>query len=174
MLPAVFVTGMDAEPRRPQSATNAKAGVPLDHREFNALERIANRAESMLDVAAFAPTRVWPHGVRDRMGRKGIFISYSLPLLDASDASTIKTKRVWVVFSLIAAVKYAEGSDLGHIAFTDIDGMQGERWYYDIDIAAAREIHRRVVRGILPLDQGYDEIAAAWVKITPEHDLAVR
>ena len=75
-------------------------------------------------------------------------------------------KRAWVVLGLIAAVKYAEGSQLGHIAFTDADRLQGERCYYDLDIAPAREIHRDLLRGRLALDVAFDVIAARWEKVT--------
>jgi hypothetical protein len=170
MLPVLVLVGMEslAQPAKPD------AGRVLDRLELQALENIARRAESMMEVSNVVPTRVWAHAVTDARGRQGIFISSMRPLFDEKDEHLIQVKRAWVVFGLIAAVKYAEGSPLGHIAFTDADGLQGERCYYDLDIAPAREIQRDLIRGRLALDDAYDVIAARWEKVTSSHDLAIR
>lgn len=63
-------------------------------------------------MAMFEPvtTRVWPHGVRDQLGRQGIFIGSHIPLFGEENKDTAAKRRAWVVCGLIAAVKYAEGS----------------------------------------------------------------
>jgi hypothetical protein len=137
------------------------------------LEAIARRAQSMMEVASFTPTRVWPHGVRDRQGRLGIFVSSGRPILHDPTPAMVQAKEAWVVFGLIAAVKYSEGSQVGHVAFTDSNGETGERWYYDISMAEAREIHELMVRGILRPENAFKLIEAAWQKVTPQHEYAV-
>lgn len=170
MLPVIVLVGMESLAQPPLPAT----GRVLVRVEFHALENIARRAESMMEVSNVVPTRVWAHAVTDARGRQGIFISSMRPLFDEKDERLVLAKRAWVVLGLIAAVKYAEGSPLGHIAFTDADGLQGERCYYDLDIVPAREIHRDLLRGRLALDQAYDVIASRWEKVTSSHDLAIR
>ena len=170
MLPVHVLVGMESLAASAQSPR----GRVLDRVELHALENIARRAQSMMELSNVVPTRVWPHAVTDARGRQGLFISSMRPMFDENDEYLIKFKRAWVVLGLIAAVKYAEGSQLGHIAFTDVDGLQGERCYYDLDIAPAREIHRDLIRGHLALDDAYDVIAARWEKVTCSHDLAIR
>ncbi len=155
-------------------ARHPKAGVPLDRQELLAVKSVASRAESMLDIADAVPTRVWAHGVRDQKGRQGIFIGSLRPLFEESHPRVVEARRAWVVVGLIAAVKYAEGSGVGHIAFTDANGLQGERFYYDIDMSDAREVHRRLVAGTLPFEEAYDVITSKWEKITADHSLAVK
>lgn len=170
MLPVLVLVGMEslAEPAQPA------APRVLDRVELHALENIARHAESMMEVSNVVPTRVWPHAVTDARGRQGIFISSMRPLFEEKDERIVLAKRAWVVLGLIAAVKYAEGSQLGHIAFTDADGLQGERYYYDLDIAPAREIQRDLLRGRLALEEAFDVIAARWEKVTSNHDLALQ
>ena len=170
MLPVLVLMGMEslAAPAKPAAAR------VLDRVELHALENISRRAESMMEMSNVVTTRVWPHAVTDARGRQGIFISSMRPLFEEKDAHLVKVKRAWVVLGLIAAVKYAEGSQLGHIAFTDADGLQGERYYYDLDIAPAREIQRDLLRGRLALEDAFDVIAARWEKVTATHDLALQ
>jgi len=170
MLPVLVLVGMESLAASAQPPT----GRVLDRVELHALENIARRAESMMELSNVVPTRVWPHAVTDACGRQGIFISSMRPLFDEKEQQLIKVKRAWVVLGLIAAVKYAERSQLGHIAFTDADGLQGERCYYDLDIAPAREIQRDLIRGRLALEEAYDVIASHWEKVTSSHDLAIR
>jgi len=150
-----------------------KAAQALSRAELLPLEAIAQRAQSMMSVATFTPTRVWPHSVRDRQGRLGIFLSSGRPLFNDPTLSIVKAKEAWVVFGLVAAVKYSEGSQVGHVAFTDSSGETGERWYYDISMAEAREIHALMLRGILRPENAFKFIEAAWQKVTPQHDYAV-
>jgi hypothetical protein len=157
-----------SQPRHPQ------AGLPLDRVELLALQSIAERAESMLSIADAIPTRVWPHGVRDERGRQGIFIGSLRPLFEESLPRLVEARKAWVVVSLIAAVKYSEGSEVGHIAFTDANGLQGGKFYYDIDITHARAIHRDILIGALALDKAYEVIATKWEKVTAVQTLAVR
>lgn len=155
-------------PRHPQ------AGIPLDRLELLALQSIAERAESMLSIAEAIPTRVWPHGVRDERGRQGLFIGSLRPLFEESHPRLVEARKAWVVVGLIAAVKYSEGSQVGHIAFTDANGLQGGKFYYDIDITHARAIHRDLVIGTLAFEEAYDVIATTWEKVTADHSLAAR
>ena len=127
----------------------------------------------MMEVASFTPTRVWPHGVRDQQGRLGIFLSSARPLFGDPTPVIVQAKEAWVVFGLVAAVKYAEGSQLGHIAFTDSNGESSQGWYYDISMAEAREIHELMIRGLVLPENAYRLIEAAWQKVTPQHDYAV-
>jgi len=154
-------------------AAIVKSGQPLKAQEWLTLESIAKRAESMMAVATFVSTRVWPHGVRDNKGRLGIFIGCNRPLFAEKDERIVKPNEAWVVFGLIAAVKYSEGSQVGHIAFTDRDGIHGERWYYDLDMPTAREIHSMMFQGLVAPENAYHLIESSWVKVTAEHDYAV-
>lgn len=159
-----------------QSAQPVKnrAERALTRSEMLPLEAIALRVQSMMSVATFTPTRVWPHGVRDQQGRLGIFLSSERPILHDPTPAMVQAKKAWVVFGLVAAVKYSEGSQVGHVAFTDSSGETGERWYYDISMAEAREIHEMLIRGILQPDNAFRLIEAAWQKVTPQHDYAVK
>lgn len=151
----------------------SKAARALSRAELVPLEAIARRVQSMMSVATFTPTRVWPHGVRDQQARLGIFLSSERPLFNDHTPAMVQAKEAWVVFGLVAAVKYSEGSQVGHVAFTDSSGETGERWYYDISMAEAREIHELLVRGILRPENAFKLIEAAWQKITPQHEYAV-
>jgi len=128
----------------------------------------------MMSVATFTTTRVWPHGVRDQQGRLGIFLSSERPVFHDSKPILVRAKEAWVVFGLIAAVKYSEGSQVGHLAFTDSNGETGERWYYDISMAEAREIHGMMIRGILKPENAFKVIETVWQKITTDHVLAAK
>lgn len=154
------------------SAEN-KAGQALSRAEMLPLQAIARRTQSMMEVASYTPTRVWPHGVRDQQGRLGLFLSSTRPLFSDPTPENVQAKQAWVVFGLVAAVKYSEGSQIRHIAFTDSRGETGERWYYDISMAEAREIHGMMIRGILRPENAFKLIEAAWVKITTQHEYAV-
>lgn len=158
-----------------QSGTppESNAARALTRAELLPLEAIAKRVQSMMSVDVFTPTRVWPHGVRDQQGRLGIFLSSERPLFNDPTPSIVKAKEAWVVFGLVAAVKYAEGSQIRHIAFTDTRGETTERWYYDISMAEAREIHEMLIRGIVRPENAYKLIEAAWLKITPHHEYTV-
>jgi hypothetical protein len=158
------------------STKNTTPNPILNRTELHTLEGIAWRMESMLTLANYTRTHVWPHAVRDSKGRAGLFISSSAPLLEAKDGEKEEMKRAWTVLGLVAAVKYAVGSPIkvGHIAFTDSDGIEGDRWYYDLDFGTAREIHRRLISGDLKATEAHDLIAACWIKITAHHDLAVK
>jgi hypothetical protein len=151
---------------------NSKAERALTRSELLPLEAIAQRAQSMMSVATFTPTRVWPHGVRDRQGRLGIFLCSERPILHDPAPDMVLAKEAWVVFGLVAAVKYSEGSQVGHVAFTDSSGETGERWYYDISMAEAREIHEMLISGILQPENAFRLIEAAWQKVTPQHEYA--
>jgi len=157
--------------RAPSAESNAARA--LSRAELLPLEAIAKRVQSMMSVASFTPTRVWPHGVRDQQGRLGIFLSSERPLFTDPTPTIVKAKEAWVVFGLVAAVKYSEGSQIRHIAFTDSQGETSERWYYDISMVEAREIHEMLILGIVRPENAYRLIEAAWQKITPRHEYAV-
>jgi hypothetical protein len=156
------------------SPSKPTAGHVLDRNEFHILENIAHRAESMMQLSNFIHTRVWPHAVTDARGRQGIFIDSSRPVLQENEGPLAIAKRPWVVFGLIAALKYAEGTSLGHIAFTDTDSFKKGRYYYDLDIILAREIQRDLLRGRLTPEQAYDAIVKHWEKITPTQGIALK
>lgn len=151
-----------------------RAAAPLNRIELHKLEEIADRIECMMMVARSVSTRSWPHGVRDAKGRLGIFIGSSQPLFDEQDAQIAHNREAWVVFGLVAAVKYCEGTQVGHIGFTDTRGMFGEQWYYDLDMATAREIHRLLTHGLIPPAIAFRMINSAWQKVTVHHQLAVQ
>lgn len=88
--------------------------------------------------------------------------------------SAAQIREAWVVFGMVAAVKYCEGSQVGHIAFTDVRGMFGEQWYYDLDMSDAQEIHRLLVHGLIQPARAYRMIVSSWQKVTVNHDLAVQ
>ncbi|MCX6851102.1 MAG: hypothetical protein NTY98_19505 [Verrucomicrobia bacterium] len=159
-----------------QSAQPAKSKAEraLSRSELLPLEAIARRVQSMMSVATFTPTRVWPHGVRDRQERLGIFLSSERPLFNDPTPAMVQAKKAWVVFGLVAAVKYSEGSQVGHVAFTDSRGETGERWYYDISMAEAREIHEMLICGIVQPENAFRLIEAAWQKVTTDHVLAAK
>lgn len=156
------------------SSLEPKAAKVLDRREILTLESIAYRAESMMTLLESVPTSVWAHGVHDQRGRMGLFVGSARPLFGVKDEMTTQQRHEWLVCSLIAVVKYSEGSPVGHIGFTDVDGLNDQRWYYDLDMATAREIHRLVVRGEISLKRGYEMMARSWEKVTAEHEFAVR
>ena len=152
----------------------SKAARALSRAEMLPLEAIARRVQSMMAADTFTPARVWPHGVRDRQGRLGIFLSAERPLFNDPTPAIVLAKKAWVVFGLVAAVKYSEGSQVGHVAFTDSRGETGERWYYDISMAEAREIHEMLIRGIVQPENAFRLIEAAWQKVTTDHVLAAK
>lgn len=151
-----------------------RAAAPLNRVELHRLEEIADRVESMMSGSRSVATRVWPHAVRDAKGRLGIFIGSSQPLFDDQDAQVAQYREAWVVFGLVAAVKYCEGSQVGHIGFTDLRGMFAEQWYYDLDMATAREVHRLLTHGFIQPAVAFRMISSAWQKVTVNHQLAVR
>lgn len=147
---------------------DSRGGRALSRAELLPLEAVAGRVQSMMSEIAFTFTRVWPHGVRDEQGRIGIFLSSERPLFNDPTPAIVQAKEDWVVIGLVAAVKYAEGSQIRHIAFTDSRGETGERWYYDLSMAEAREIHGLMIRGVLHPENAYRVIEARWQKVTPQ------
>jgi hypothetical protein len=183
LLSAVMIAGNEttSSANAQSSATSpsaqpvkSKAERALTRSELLPLEAIARRVQSMMSVATFTPTRVWPHGVRDYQGRLGIFLSSERPILHDAAPETVLAKEAWVVFGLVAAVKYSEGSQVGHVAFTDSRGETGERWYYDISMSEAREIHEMLISGILQPENAFRLIEAAWQKVTTDQVLAAK
>jgi flagellar motor protein MotB len=179
-LSVVMIAGKEAvipSSALPSSQTvlsgDSKAGRALSRAELLPLEAVAGRVQSMMSEVAFTSTRVWPHGVRDQQGRIGIFLSSERPLFNDSTPAISQAKEDWVVIGLVAAVKYSEGSQIRHIAFTDSRGETGERWYYDLSMAEAREIHEMMIRGVLRPENAYKLIEARWQKVTPQHKYAV-
>lgn len=169
-----FFSSQQAVHASHRTSLQSKPAEVLKRHEMLLLESIAYRAESMMTLMESVQTRVWPHGVRDQRGRLGLFVGSSRPLFGEKDEMTIKQLREWVVCSLIAVVKYSEGRPVGHIGFTDVEGQDGQRWYYDLDMATAREIHRLIITGVVPLQRGYDMIVNSWEKVTVDHEFAVR
>ncbi|MDI1311829.1 hypothetical protein [Prosthecobacter sp.] len=150
-----------------------RADIPLNRIELHRLENISRRMVEMMSVVSHA-SLIWPHGVRDSKGRMGIFIGSERPLFEEPGFEVETVRQAWVVFALIAAVKHSEGSQVGHIAFTDVNGMLGERWYYDMDMVTAREIHRLLIHGVILPPAAYKMITSVWQKVTVEHDLAIK
>jgi hypothetical protein len=148
-----------------------KPAEVLNRRELLILESIAWQVQSMMTLFEPVETSVWPHGVRDQRGRQGLFIGSQAPLFTSQDEATAATRKKWVVCALIAAVKYAEGSQLGHIAFTDARRVDEHRSYYDLDMTTAREILRLFHLGILSPDETY-RLISSWQKVTRGHAYA--
>ena len=151
-----------------------KAARALSRSELLPLESIARRAQSMMSIATFTATKVWPHGVRDQQGRLGIFLSSGRPLFNDSTPAVVNAKEIWAVLALLAAVKYSEGSEVGHIAFTDCNGETGERWYYDICMDDARRIQLMLLHGDVRHEEAFKLMELSWQKVTAEHHLAIR
>ncbi len=166
-------TAASSTPQTHQPPAQEETPQVLSLAELQPLETISKRVASMMSVISTVPTRIWPHGVRDHQGRQGIFLSSQRPLFNDSDPAVVQAKQAWVVYGLIASVKYSEGSQVGHIAFTDRNGETGERWYYDLCMTKAREIHSLLISGLVRPQNAYRLIEGAWQKVTSEHAYAV-
>ena len=92
-------SSVESQSSQPAESKVARA---LSRAELLPLEAIARRVQSMMSVATFTPTRVWPHGVRDYQGRLGIFLSSERPILHDAAPETVLAKEAWVVFGLAA------------------------------------------------------------------------
>ena len=159
-----------ANPNTPSATRPPQA---LNRRALLVLEEVARRTQEAMVRLKTVETRVWPHSVRDRHGRQGLFIAADPALLSRTDAEAQRLRQAWVVCGLISAVKHAEGSQLGHIAFTETRAVSQPAFYYDLDMATAREIHRLLSHGVLSLEQGYRMINASWRKISVDREYAV-
>jgi|GEM_PF-695022 len=155
-----------------QSVLAPKSSAFSDRQERHFMEHVAPSIWSMTLAGSIADTHVWPHGGRDRQARLGDFLCSSMSLLPQFEPADEKERRAWVLLGLSATVKYFEGSDLGHIAYTDSTGMIGENCYYYSDISDVRLIHRSNLSGSLRLkDDACDAIFSNWVKVTADHAL---
>lgn len=157
----------------PHAPSATKPPQALNRRTLLVLEDVARRTQETMMRFKTVETRVWPHGVRDQHGRQGLFIAADSALLSRTDAEAQRLRQAWVVCGLIAAVKHAEGSQLGHLGFTETRAVHQPAFYYDLDMATAREIHRLLSHGVLSLEQGYRMINASWRKISVDREYAI-
>ena len=77
--------------------------------------------------------------------------------------------KAWVLLAVLASAKYSGDCPVkvDYIGLADPRGMNGELWYYEVDMNAARRIHRDIYSGGLAVELGYDRIIGAWHRVTP-------
>ena len=80
----------------------------------------------------------------------------------------MKRKRSWIIFAVIATVKYAEVNRgaVDYIAITDPLGMIGERWYYQLEMTSAAKVQRQLIFEGIGFEKAYKTIMASWHKVT--------
>jgi hypothetical protein len=167
--PASNPAGWSSAVRYNPAALPYPGNSMLGYDEMLEVVRLARKMESMI-LAAEAPLAgICPQGLRDPDGRLGIFIVCSRPLVTPTKSPGMDDGKAWVVLSVFAAVKYCGDCPVkvDYIGLTDPRGMSGEGWYYDLNMNAARRVQRSMCSGGLTLEQGYDQIVAAWRRVTP-------
>jgi hypothetical protein len=142
----------------------------LRYGELESLNRIAVRMASMMDAILPVESLVWPHAVRDEQGRVGMFMAPTVSFEQLAKGPSEDSLKGWLVCALIAAGKYAEGSavTIDHLCFTDPTGMGGDLWCYDVDIMTVRQLHRRLLTGVMTPDEAYQVLIERWRRITED------
>lgn len=136
--------------------------------ELRQLTKIVAGIKSMMAVDQAAKTGVWWDAVSDPEGRIGIFMACSQPLAVAINNPGLDMRKSWVLLAVLAAVKYTEDSPVtvSYIAFTDPQGLSGDRWFYKLDMSDAALVRSEILNGRISMEQGYDKIVAAWRRVT--------
>ncbi len=140
----------------------------VPHSELEALSQASRRIASMMDAILPFESTVWPHAIRDELGRTGIFLAPSIPFNTLATNPDEDPLKGWIVCAILATGKYIETIPfpVHHVCLTDQTGMRGELWCYDIDIATVRYLHRHLASGTLTAEQAYQTLIARWKKIT--------
>lgn len=175
MTTAVAVTGRDKSGgvSAPDLAAPfcEKAGsyTLLSREEFENMQHLARRVSSMMGEILPFQTRVWPHAVRDSKGRAGLFLESALPMASLSGTPDQEYFKGWLVCAVLAVGKYSvmPGVELDHVCFTDASGAEA-RWFYDVDIALVRNLHRGLVHKELSADEVYDQLISQWKRLEAE------
>lgn len=136
--------------------------------QLRILTRIGEKISSMMNAGHTVTSKVWPDFNTDIQGRRGIFIACSHPLTPTSNEEDILRQRTWLLFAVIATVKYSETSRgaVDYIAITDPLGQSGERWYYKLEMEKAAQIHHQFVNERLSLEESCNMIVSSWHKVT--------
>lgn len=140
----------------------------IPHGELETLNQTSRRIASMMDAILPFESTVWPHAIRDELGRTGIFLAPSIPFETLAAAPENEPLIGWIVCAILASGKYLEtvSFPVHHICLTDPTGMRGDLWCYDIDIATVRYLHRHLAAGSLTAEEAYQTLTARWKKIT--------
>ena len=143
-------------------------GEVLNRSELHTLSAISQKMEFMINPAEFNHTRVWPHGVRDGRGRIGLFISCAYPFTEMTTGPELEGFKAWVIYTVIAAVKYSEGSPVpvDHLGFTEFDNSSGDKWFWDLDMASAKLVHKKLFSKGITADEAYAIITKSWTRVT--------
>ena len=143
-------------------------GEVLNRNELHTLSAISQKMEFMINPSEFKHTRVWPHGVRDEKGRIGLLISCANPFAKLTTGPESEGFKAWVIYAVIAAVKYSEGSPvpIDHLGFTEFGDTSGDKWYWDLDMATARLVHKNLFSERLTAEEAYAIITQSWSRVT--------
>ena len=155
-----------SKPARDPSNTGSRM---LNVDEMSVITDIARKMTTMLSVVEGVHTRVLPQGMRDPDGRLGIFVVCPQPFIAPAGKPGMNAQKSWVMLAVFAAVKYTADSPVAvdYVGLADARGMTEDRWYYKLNMSAARQVQRQLFAGTISLEQGYDKIAAAWRRVTP-------
>lgn len=130
--------------------------------------------EKLLHQTQPVRTRIWPHAVRDDAGRAGLIVVAQRPLLMFRHTDDQPLREHWVVVAVVAAARESveSGIPLDHLALTDIDGANGELWFYDVDMDVGRRIYQQLKARTMSMEAAYGEIVGSWRLITAAHEVA--
>lgn len=165
--PLLRLEPVSAEVEKTKESTPKNRHLPTKE-EVRTLTRIGEKISSMMNVGQTMTCKVWPDFNTDLAGRHGIFIACPEPLFTTSNEEEMKRKRSWIIFAVIAAVKYAEVNRgaVDYIAITDPLGMIGERWYYQLEMTSAAKVQRQLIFEGIGFEKAYKTIIASWHKVT--------
>jgi hypothetical protein len=149
-------------------------GNLLTRSEWHALNSAASQIRHFMRRVQPIGTRVWPHAVRDASGRAGLIIMAEKPCLMTLDTRDLHARQIWVLSSVIAAAQLAEKSalPLDHLALTDAHGVEGQLWYYDLDIRLALQLHRQLMERSISPEDAYSQVVCSWKLVTSPVEIA--
>lgn len=169
---------MGNTPKRPTSdlVILTAQNAPLTRMEWHSLSQAARKMERLMHQTQPVRTRIWPHAVRDDAGRAGLIVVAQRPLLMFRPTDDLLIRQHWIVVAVVAAAKEALDSaiPLDHLALTDIDGANGDLWFYDVKINVAQNIYQQLKERTITMDAAYAEIVRSWRLITAAHEVASR
>ncbi|MCA1962541.1 MAG: hypothetical protein LDL31_01190 [Prosthecobacter sp.] len=179
-LALVLTAWVDGHANQPKQTAliHAEPSHPsfLPRYELQALMEAARGVEAFIRRTPHAGARVWPHAVRDGKGRAGLIIQAHRPLLMTVSLEDIDRRKSWVLSAIIAAARQVELTEapVDHLALTDTEGVTGQKWYYDVDIALARRVFSGLLSGTLSPDDAYATVIRSWKLVTADSQLAAR
>ena len=149
----------------PQSAVPplaVEAPKALDGDQIRVFAEMARKIEATMALKASPPQ------MRDPDGRLGIFIDCSQPFLAPPATRGMDMRKTWVLLAIFATVTSTESHPVivDYIGFTDPEGANGKRWFYELDMSAARQIQKEIFSGAITMEQGYEKVIAAWRRVT--------